>query len=215
MAERRMFAKSIVLSDAFLDMPMTARCLYFTLGMLADDDGFIGNPKSIMRQCGATNDDLQILLAKRYVLGFESGIIVIKHWRMNNYLQNDRHKDTTYIEEKSTLIIDQKGAYTEANKQCIQNVYSLDTQVSIGKNSIDKVNNSYFVPPTYEEVDAYCKERNNNVDPQRFIDFYSAKGWMIGKNKMKDYKAAIRTWEQRSVPHETKTEHLESYEMNF
>jgi len=92
----------------------------------------------------------------------------------------------------------------------------LDTQVSIGKNSIDKVNNSYFVPPTYEEVDAYCKERNNNVDPQRFIDFYSAKGWMIGKNKMKDYKAAIRTWEQRSVPHETKQVELkEEYRMDF
>lgn len=138
MAERRMFAKSIVLSDAFLDMPMSARCLYFTLGMLADDDGFVGSPKSIMRQCGASDDDMNILLAKRYVLGFDSGIIVIKHWRMNNYLQNDRKKITTYLEELDTLTIDEKGAYTEKNKQCIQNVYKLDTQVSIGKNSIDK-----------------------------------------------------------------------------
>ena len=73
MAERRMFAKSIVLSDAFLDMPMSARCLYFTLGMLADDDGFVGSPKSIMRQCGATDDDMKVLLAKRYVLGTASG----------------------------------------------------------------------------------------------------------------------------------------------
>ena len=96
MAERRMFAKTIVLSDAFLDMPMTARCLYFTLGMLADDDGFVNAPKSIMRQCGATQDDFMILLQKRYVLGFESGVIVIKHWRINNYLQSDRHNPTTY-----------------------------------------------------------------------------------------------------------------------
>lgn len=140
MAERRMFAKSIVLSDAFLDMPMSARCLYFTMGMLADDDGFVGSPKSIMRQCGATDDDMKILLAKRYVLGFESGIIVIKHWRMNNYLQNDRHKTTTYLDEFATLSIDNKGAYTEKNNSCIQNVYT--GKVSIGKYSIDKINNN-------------------------------------------------------------------------
>lgn len=113
MAERRMFAKSIVLSDAFLDMPMSARCLYFTLGMLADDDGFVGNPKSIMRQCGASQDDMAMLLQKRYVLGFESGIIVIKHWRINNYLRSDRYQNTTYIEEKETLELDAKNAYKE------------------------------------------------------------------------------------------------------
>ena len=116
MAERRMFAKSIVLSDAFLDMPLSARCLYFTLGMLADDDGFVGSPKSIMRQCGASQDDMAILLQKRYLLGFESGVIVIKHWRMNNYLQKDRYKRTTYLEELEQLVIDQRGAYTEKGK---------------------------------------------------------------------------------------------------
>ncbi len=114
MAEKRMFAKSIVLSDAFLDMPMSARCLYFTLGMLADDDGFVGAPKSIMRQCGASQDDLSILLTKRYVLAFESGVIVIKHWRINNYLRNDRYTETTYLEERSELTLDAKGAYIEA-----------------------------------------------------------------------------------------------------
>ena len=154
MAERRMFAKSIVLSDAFLDMPLSARCLYFTLGMLADDDGFVGNPKSIMRQCGASQDDMAVLLQKRYVLGFESGVIVIKHWRMNNYLQNDRHKSTTYLEELSTLAIDGKGAYTERKTECIQSVYEMYTQDSIGKNSKDKVSKgkvSYF--PNDEKLD--------------------------------------------------------------
>jgi hypothetical protein len=142
MAEKRMFAKSIVLSDAFLDMPLSARCLYFTLGMLADDDGFVGSPKSIMRQCGASQDDMAVLLQKRFVLGFESGVIVIKHWRINNYLQKDRKKDTTYLEELSTLELDSKGAYTEKKgmyTDCIQNVYKLDTQNSIDKNSIDKI----------------------------------------------------------------------------
>lgn len=114
MAEKRMFAKTIVLSDAFLDMPMSARCLYFTLGMLADDDGFVSAPKSIMRQCGASQDDLSILIAKRYILAFDSGVIVIKHWRINNYLRSDRYVETTYLEEKHTLTLDGKGAYTEA-----------------------------------------------------------------------------------------------------
>lgn len=112
MAERRMFAKTIVLSDAFLDMPMSARCLYFTLGMVADDDGFVNSPKSIMRQCGASNDDMEILIAKKFVLNFNSGVIVIKHWRINNYLRNDRYQPTKYIEEKALLGIDEKDGYS-------------------------------------------------------------------------------------------------------
>lgn len=151
MAERRMFAKTIVLSDAFLDMPMSARCLYFTLGMFADDDGFVGGPKSVMRQCGASQDDLLILLQKRFVLAFESGVIVIKHWRMNNYLQNDRKKDTSYLKELAELTIDDKGAYTEKDKddqmytKCIHSVYT--GKDSIDKDSIDKDNN-IFISPT-------------------------------------------------------------------
>ena len=134
MAERRMFAKTIVTSDAFLDMPLSARCLYFTLGMFADDDGFVNNPKSIMRQVGASPDDLNILLGKRFILAFDSGVIVIKHWRIHNYIQKDRYKESKYIEEKATLMIDEKGAYTE----CIQDVSIVDTQVSIGKERLVK-----------------------------------------------------------------------------
>ena len=107
-----MFAKTIVLSDAFLDMPLSARCLYFTLGMLADDDGFVNSPKSIMRQAGASIDDLKILLAKKFVLDFDSGVIVIKHWRINNYLRSDRYTKTKYIEEKNSLDVDENGAYS-------------------------------------------------------------------------------------------------------
>ncbi len=132
MAERRMFAKTIVLSDAFLDMPLSARCLYFTLGMLADDDGFVNSPKSIMRQAGASIDDLNLLMAKRFILAFDSGVIVIKHWRIHNYIQKDRYKESKYMEEKATLMIDQNGAYTE----CIQPVSTLDTQVRLGKDRV-------------------------------------------------------------------------------
>lgn len=209
MAERRMFAKSIVLSDAFLDMPATARCLYFTLGMFADDDGFVGSPKGIMRQCGASQDDMNILLAKRFLLSFESGVIVIKHWRINNYLQSDRHKDTTYLEELDTLSIDEKGAYTEKEgvyTECIQNVYT--GKDSIVEDSIVKNNNKRFTPPTVEEVRSYCQERGNSVDPETFVNFYESKGWFVGKSKMKDWKACVRTWERNR-----KSENKSAYDL--
>lgn len=140
MAERRMFARTIVTSDAFLDMPLSARCLYFTLGMLADDDGFVNNPKSIMRQVGASTDDLNLLLAKKFILAFDSGVIVIKHWRIHNYIRNDRYKETKYIEEKATLALDEKGAYTELDTNGIPMVSKMDTQVRLGKDSLGESN---------------------------------------------------------------------------
>ena len=139
MAERRMFAKTIVTSDAFLDMPPTARCLYFTLGMFADDDGFVNNPKSIMRQVGSTADDMNILIAKKFVLAFENGIIVIKHWRIHNYIQSDRYHATKYQEELDTLMLDENKAYTikpleiPMDTECIHDVSIVDTQVRLGK----------------------------------------------------------------------------------
>lgn len=175
MAERRMFAKSIVLSDAFLDMPLSARCLYFTLGMLADDDGFVGSPKAIMRQCGASQDDMAVLLQKRFILAFESGVIVIKHWRMNNYLQKDRHKDTTYLEELATLEVDNKGAYTEKIPEeesmytnCIQNVYT--GKDSIGKYSIDKVSiGNNISEPSKNDRPTDSKDINSVAELKRFL----------------------------------------------
>lgn len=136
MAERRMFAKTIVTSDAFLDMPPTARCLYFTLAMFADDDGFVNNPKSIMRQVGSTTDDMNILIAKKFVLVFDSGVIVIKHWRVHNYIQNDRYHETKYKNEKSMLSLDENKAYTMPDEPCIQDVSITDTEVRLGKDRL-------------------------------------------------------------------------------
>lgn len=110
-----MFAKSIITSDAFLDMPPTARCLYFSLGMFADDDGFVNNPKSIMRQVGSTVDDMNILITKKFVLVFDSGVIVIKHWRIHNYIRQDTYKKTNYKEELAMLSLDENNAYTLGN----------------------------------------------------------------------------------------------------
>lgn len=127
MAERRMFAKTIIDSDAFLDMPLSAQALYFHLSMRADDEGFLGNPKRIRGMIGASEDDLKLLIVKRFLISFKSGVVVIRHWRIHNYIQSDRYKETAYVEEKSSLSLDGNKAYT----QCIQDGYNSDTQVSI------------------------------------------------------------------------------------
>ena len=218
LAERRMFAKTIVTSDAFLDMPASTRCLYFLLGMVADDDGFVNNPRSIMRQSGATADDINLLIAKRFILTFQSGVVVIKHWCIHNTIQKDRYKETKYLEEKATLSLDGNKAYTEVVSdvypECIQDVSKPEPQVRLGKDRLSqdsvgediedvpdinvghKTTRKRFTPPSVEMVREYCWERGNSVDPQRFVDYYSSNGWMVGKNKMKDWKAAVRTWEQ-------------------
>ncbi|MGL5972409.1 MAG: conserved phage C-terminal domain-containing protein [Oscillospiraceae bacterium] len=112
MAQKRMFDKSIIDSDAFLDMPQTTQLLYFHLNMRADDEGFLNNPKRIMRMIGSSDDDMNILISKKFVLIFESGVIVIKHWKINNYLRNDRVKPTTCITEKALVQSKDNGAYT-------------------------------------------------------------------------------------------------------
>lgn len=152
MAERRMFAKVIIDSDAFLDMPLSTQCLYFHLSMRADDDGFVSNPKRIQKMLGASDDDLKLLILKRFILSFDSGVIVIKHWKIHNYIQNDRYKPTTYLEEKSSLSLDGKKAYIE----CIQTVSILDTQDRIDKTSKDKVS----------------KDDDNNTTSSKFKGIY-------------------------------------------
>ena len=205
-----MFAKTIVLSDAFLDMPLSARCLYFTLGMLADDDGFVNSPKSIMRQAGASTDDLNLLMAKRFILAFDSGIIVIKHWRIHNYIQKDRYKESKYMEEKATLMIDQNGAYTE----CIQDVSTLDTQVRLGKDSVRLElgeDNEEAKPPKitrhkyglYENV--LLTDEDYQKLKQEFPHDYSARIERLSEyiastgKKYKNHLATIRNWARNEV----------------
>lgn len=213
-----MFTKKITESDAFLEMPSSTQMLYFHFCMNADDDGFVNNPKKIQRMCGASDDDFRLLIAKSFVLTFDSGIIVIKHWKMHNYIQSDRYIPTDYVDEKSMLGMKKNKAYTLDETQmytkCIQDVYI--GKDSIGKVSIDKDNNigdksKRFTPPTLTEVTYYCNERHNKVNPQQFIDFYESKGWMIGKNKMKDWKAAVRTWERKEDKTKSKKNSFNNY----
>ena len=116
MAHKRMFSKDITESDAFADMPLSTQALYFHLGMSADDDGFINNPKKVQRSIGASVDDLNLLMAKNFVIPFDSGIVVIKHWRINNTVRSDRYCPTKYQEEFSQLAIKENKAYTLANR---------------------------------------------------------------------------------------------------
>lgn len=132
-----MFSKTIIDSDIFLDMPLSTQSLYFHLAMRADDEGFINNPKKIQRMIGASEDDIRILIGKNFIIPFESGIVVIKHWRIHNYIQSDRFKVTLHTEEKAQLSVDENKEYV-LSTECIQDVYNMDTQISIDKISIDK-----------------------------------------------------------------------------
>jgi hypothetical protein len=149
-----MFAKTIIDSDAFLEMPMTAQLLYFHLSMRGDDDGFINKPKAIMRLCGAKDDDLKILFAKKFVIPFDSGVVVIKHWKIHNYIRKDTYTETKYKEEKALLELDENNSYRLADSPLLQLrhdiVTSPSTQVRLGKDSIgkDRLGEGSVVPAT-------------------------------------------------------------------
>ena len=142
MAQKRMFSNLVIGSDEFLEMPESSQNLYFHLSMQADDDGFVDKWKSIMRMTGKKEDDLKILIAKSFVIPFESGIIVIRHWRLNNYIQKDRYKRTIHQEEMALLSTDTSNVYNlDTNR--IQNVSS--DKISVDKNSIEEISNSSSV----------------------------------------------------------------------
>ena len=164
-----MFTQKIIDSDAFLDMPLSTQALYFHLNMRADDDGFINNPKKIVRMIGASEDDFKVLIAKNFVMQFDSGIIVVKHWKMHNYIQKDRYKPTVYADEKAMLETKENGAYT----LCIQDVYKLDTQVSRGKSKIGE--------DRQVEASADVYGIGNEDDTQDASNSFSFVGGELGK----------------------------------
>jgi hypothetical protein len=132
MAQRRMFSPDIVRSDAFLEMSASARELYFQLGMSADDDGFIA-PRGVMRMVGSSEDDLKLLIAKRFAIPFESGVIVVKHWKINNLVRKDWYKPTRYSEEAQLLYVKENMAYTLDSSKGVKFVNEPLTQVRLGK----------------------------------------------------------------------------------
>ncbi len=214
MAERRMFAKTIIDSDAFLDMPLSAQALYFHLSMRADDDGFINNPKKIQRMLGCAGDDLKLLIAKRFIIPFESGIVVIKHWKIHNYIQKDRYKETVYRQEKMMLETKGNKAYTiappsenQSDTECIQAGYNADTQVRLGKVSKDKDSIGELEAPPKSVRHKYGAYKNVLLSDEdleklkaefptdwedrieRVSEYVASKG-----KPYKDYLATIRRW---------------------
>lgn len=207
MAEKRMFTKKITQSDEFLSMPHSSQNLYFHLNMEADDEGFVNSPKKVMRFINASEDDLKILLGKRFILAFESGVIVIKHWKMHNVIRPDRIKETDYVREKAQLMTEENGKYRIIDGQMTDNCQTSVRQLtdkrphSIEEISIEenrRVNNSRtFAPPSLEELIDFIREQGYQVNAETFLSHYESKGWYVGKNKMKDWKAAVRGWSAR------------------
>ena len=163
MAERRMFAKTIIDSDAFLDMSLSTQSLYFHLSMRADDDGFVNNPKKIQRMIGCGDDELKMLVTKKFIIPFESGICVIKHWKIHNYIQTDRYKETVYKEEKAHLEIKDNKAYKYLDTACIQHVYKMETQDRLGKDRLgkDSIDNSIINNTCSSELQRIIEKWNS------------------------------------------------------
>lgn len=193
MAERRMMSKKIIDTDNFLDMPQSTQCLYFHLLLRADDDGFIQSPKSIMRITGCKDDDLKLLNAKGFVIGFETGVIVIRHWRIHNYVQSDRYSKSELPEAKCVELknkvyevvgqpINPDNTYMDP--ECIQNVYILDTQIRIDK--IRKEEN---------RIETLCHVSHDDVDKSHFeiIEYLNLKTGSKFKPTTKPYVQAIRS----------------------
>lgn len=214
-----MFSPQIIDSDAFLDMSPSAQNLYFHLGMRADDDGFVGSPKKILKIVGGNDDDLKILLAKRFVLGFESGVVVIKHWLIHNLIRSDLYKETQYKKEKSTLGLNENGAYTEL-RSGVSEIKAIEapewlkrrrkeqrtanvplTALRIGKDRIGKDREEQEkYPPSYlkgipkedvsELVSIYdISESQIKLLADKILVYCESKG-----RTYKNYKAALRSW---------------------
>jgi hypothetical protein len=171
MAQRRMFAKTIIDSDAFLDMPLSTQALYFHLGMRADDDGFVNNPLKIMRMINASKNDMDLLITKRFVLIFDSGVIVVTHWKIHNFIRSDRYKPTMYQDLKRRLTTTENGAYSiisDATDFGIpsdnQTTYHLDTQDRLGK---DRLAKTPYSPQKCD--DEYFQSEHLTIETERMV----------------------------------------------
>lgn len=162
-----MLSRRITETDKFLAMPLSAHALYFHLNIGADDDGFIDKPRTIQRSIGASEDDLKILIAKQFLIPFDSGVVVIKDWRVHNYIQRDRYQETLYQEEKATLFLDESGSWQLKNSSCIHSVSNMDTQdrLELGKDRLELINNYTRVTPEGQEVTLTPDEQESTLLP--------------------------------------------------
>ena len=221
MANRRMFSKTVVNSGRFLRMPQTSRLLYYDLGMAADDDGIV-EAFSVIRSTGATEDDLRVLAARDFVTILNDDLVAyINAWNENNYIRPDRYAPSIYgemlVKIKGTVLKNDDGI-PDGNQLTTNGIPSDNhcrPQVRLGKDRLSKGSiegvqgepapkRKRFTPPTLDELQAYIRDQGYNVDAQRFLDHYEAVGWKVGKNPMKDWRAAVRTWNNREKPKQEK-----------
>lgn len=188
MAERRMFAKTIIDSDAFLDMPTSARLLYYDLGMRADDDGFVNSPKKIMRMIGATQDDLSILALRKFIIPFENGIVVIKHWKIHNYIRKDTYSETKYLEQKERLELDENNSYRIKSDTCDVSVDEPSTQDRLGKDRLDKV--SIDIPASEVETSSADTAK---ASKHKYGEY---KNVLLKDEELQTLKEEYRNWEE-------------------
>ncbi|MBS0978696.1 replisome organizer [Levilactobacillus brevis] len=227
MAQRRMMSKQITETDMFMDLPLSSQALYLHLIMNADDDGFLGNSKTILRMVGASNDDFKLLVAKQFIIVFDDGITVIKDWRIHNYIQKDRYHSTMYSEHKQQLTVDKNQSYQRVgymDTERIQNVSEVDTQVRLGKVSLGKVNKEYISDQTPRNTKSQKTKQPKKVrheygeyknvlltdgelaklktefpsNWQEWIERVSEYCSMNGKT-YKNYLATIRNWAKRDL----------------
>ena len=209
MAERRMFAKTIIDSDAFLDMPLTTQALYFHLSMRADDDGFVNNPRKIQRMLGCSEDDIKVLVAKQFLIPFDSGVVVIKHWRIHNYIRKDRYKETLYKQEKAEIVdtVNQLTTIGQPNDDQTAtdsqpNDNQRSTQVRLGKVRLGKDKYIYMRHQhgAYKNVlltdDEFEKLKKEFPDWESRIERLSEYMASTGKT-YKNHLATIRSWARR------------------
>lgn len=200
MAQRRMFSLQIVDTDAFLEMPISSQLLYFHLTMRADDEGFVGNPRKIARLVGVNDDDFKVLIAKRFILAFEGGVVVIKHWLIHNTIRMDRFKSTTYQEQKNQLAVKENRAYTESGNQMATSRQPKLSKVNIRE---DKREVSEQAPtPSFREK--FIKEIGNpNKEGEKFIAYWTEKSpngkkerWQM--QRVFDIRRRYSTWLEKA-----------------
>lgn len=207
MAQKRMFNNLVVGSDDFLEMPDSSQNLYFHLSMKADDDGFVDNWRSIMRMTGKKEDDLKILIAKSFVIPFDTGVLVIKHWRLNNYIRKDRYVETTHLAEKSLISTDSNLVYqmsTNGIPDGSIDKSSID-KISIDKNSsvdaeIKKIVNYYednigqMGSYIFSEIESYLDDFNADV-----IIYAIEKAVDSNVKKWSYIKSILNNWHQSNL----------------
>lgn len=233
MANRRMFSLDIVDTDAFLDMPSSAQNLYFHIGMRCDDDGFCANPQRIIKILGASKDDLNILLLKKFLLPCNNGVVVMKHWWMHNTKRKDTYKRSNYLDDNPELKINGNKAYTYSE----DGVRYLSVNGALTQDNISKVNISKnnILPhtcvheeeekisiPTIKEIDSFIKDNELNVNSKQFFNYYNALGWKINGQPITNWKALLLTWNKNKEKETSSTvrvvkkpDWLEEYERNF